>query len=314
MRKNPFLRDTQEFKPLIMRGSFSNMVCLTDDSLKEKLKEETTFKEEYYPLYGDYIDFSMVRPPIYDISKIRVESVIRNVWMSTTPCSQALFATIMGYNPSYSNQGPPEDFMARKIPPKPVENVSWYEAIEFCNKLSNTFGFPEYYEISNIYRNEYSGIIRFADVTFLGNNGFRLPTKEEWIAFLFFDGEGGLVGDYAWLAGNSQRDTHVVGLKKPNAIGLYDMLGNVRVWCVDTKEVLTWKQRSAMGCSFDAVVPDDLLEAVGFVKTELLNYFNYDPVQKLDNLGFRFVRTISPNEGMYDEDDDTSYSESEDDE
>jgi formylglycine-generating enzyme required for sulfatase activity len=100
---------------------------------------------------------------------------------------------------------------------RPVEQVSWDDANEFCRKLS---ALPEEQQAGRVYR---------------------LPTEAEWeyacragttTEYCFGDAESGL-GDYGWFAGNSGGETHPVGQKKPNAWGLFDMHGNVEEWCSD---------------------------------------------------------------------------------
>ena len=155
------------------------------------------------------------------------------------PVMQGDFQRVMEFNPSISSDDPN----------CPVDNVTWYTALEFCNKLSDEDGQPRYYELTNVKRRS-SGTIERADVSILGGDGYRLLTEAEWeyvcragcsTPWCF----GDLVvhvTHYAWFFDNSPSGTQPVGLKKPNSWGLYDMHGNVMEWCFDWFSELYYQQ------------------------------------------------------------------------
>ncbi|NRR16251.1 SUMF1/EgtB/PvdO family nonheme iron enzyme [Bacillus pacificus] len=110
---------------------------------------------------------------------------------------------------------------------KPVVNISWNDAIMFCNLLSKKAGLKEYYSI-----NDGCQIVSCN----LDSNGYRLPSEAEWQYACKAGTPGYTYGELqkiAWYNENSNGEIQAVGKKEPNAWGLYDMVGNVWEWCYD---------------------------------------------------------------------------------
>jgi formylglycine-generating enzyme required for sulfatase activity len=130
----------------------------------------------------------------------------RPFFLGIHPVTQAQFGRVLGRSPSYW-----------KGADRPVERVSWGDAVEFCRRLS---GLPAERRAGRVYR---------------------LPTEAEWeyacragaaTRYPFGEDERDLA-EYAWFDRNSGSRTHEVGTRRPNAWGLYDMAGNVWEWCAD---------------------------------------------------------------------------------
>ncbi|GGW75134.1 formylglycine-generating enzyme family protein [Streptomyces galilaeus] len=109
----------------------------------------------------------------------------------------------------------------------PVESVSWWDAVRFCNALSR------HEELTPVYDLAADGESAGRDAT---ADGYRLPTEAEWEHACRAGTTGpryGALDDIAWYRGNSQERLHEVGGRLPNPWGLHDMLGNVWEWCWD---------------------------------------------------------------------------------
>jgi formylglycine-generating enzyme required for sulfatase activity len=144
---------------------------------------------------------------------VHAVSLSHGFWIGRYEVTQAEWEGVMGSNPSHFAAG-------ADAPRRPVESVSWNDAMSYCAKLTSRESaagrLPSGYKI-------------------------RLPTEAEWeyccragttTRFSFGD-EAGMLGRHGWYLGNSGRQTHAVGGLSPNSWGLYDMHGNVWEWCLD---------------------------------------------------------------------------------
>ena len=154
--------------------------------------------------------------------------------LASIPVTQEFFNEIMGKNPSeYKGKNEGQH--------RPVECVSWFDAVVFCNKLSIKENLTPYYNLDGetnpdkwgeVPKNEENAWKLSVDCESLG---YRLPAVEEWnLAISKSDSyKNEELLNFAWCTENSTKRPQDVAIKQADSLGLYDMYGNVWEWCMD---------------------------------------------------------------------------------
>ena len=203
--------------------------------------------------------------------------ITRPFYMGLCQVTQGQYERVMGNNPAHFKEsaGFFGLFARPAEPTRPVERVSWNDAIEFCRRLS-----------------EQSGQV------------YRLPTEAEWeyacragtATGYYFGDEAHRLAEYAWFTNNSNSQTQPVGRKKPNAFGLFDMHGNVCEWCADWCDPAYYQEQPTS----DPLGPTSGADRVvrggswaAWVRTCRSAYRQgYPPGFRDDDLGFRVVQVL----------------------
>ena len=189
----------------------------------------------------------------------------------------------MGHNPAYFQ---PEVGAEQR----PVERVSWEQAVEFCDRLSAALGLPPAHSGAG-------ASLRCA----LDGPGFRLPTEHEWEAAARAGAPHRYAGadtadPVAWTAENSEIETHPVGEKLPNALGLVDMSGGVWEWCCDV--YAPYPAASPIDPTGPNTGPTRVFRGGSWsspaTSARVANRSAGPPTQGFDNVGLRLARTLSP--------------------
>jgi formylglycine-generating enzyme required for sulfatase activity len=184
--------------------------------------------------------------------------------LAAAPVTQAQYDQVLGERPSTAVGGQ-----------LPVESLPWLDAVSFCNALSESEGLTPVYRVDG----ETAEWEQAAD-------GYRLPTEAEWEHACRAGTTAARYGELdeiAWYRGNSDERIHEVQGKRPNAWGLYDMLGNVWEWCWDfyDPEVYGTYRVLRGGGWFD-----EPWSCRASVRRRT------HPTSRLDDLGFRPARTL----------------------
>jgi formylglycine-generating enzyme required for sulfatase activity len=213
------------------------------------------------------------------------EVSLSSFFIGETEVTQALWKEVMGDNPSRIAG---DD--------RPVDSVNWFEAVRFCNALSEKEGLAPAYKIegTTVSWDQSAG-------------GYRLPTEAEWE----YAARGGVLGalstealdrafysggenaeSLGWFNSNSGKTSHPVKGKAPNELGLYDMSGNLWEWCWDYFG--EYPQEPVVNPVGAAESPRRILRGgAWFTPVNLLRvtnrYWNA-PSFKANSVGFRLVR------------------------
>ena len=205
-------------------------------------------------------------------------------WMAESEVTQRQYRNLMGSNPS-----------SFKMDDLPVESVTWFEAVAYCNALSVKEKLPTCYQINGT-------TVGWADG--VKCTGYRLPTEAEWeyaanpvtpprTVYAGSDTVDGV----AWYSTNSGSTTHAVKTKTANGRGLYDLSGNVWEWVWDWYQA-NYEALPATDPIGPTTKPSPEYRVIRggswsvtatFARVALRNY--YAPAARTIGVGFRFVRS-----------------------
>ena len=258
---------------------------------KKSNLRKSTFKDMVVVNGGKYTpSFFNEEREVFDIEVCKY-LVTQDMWME-----------VMGENPSI--------FKGER---RPVESVSWWEALEYCNKLSEKYNLKPVYDLNKkeegiLKINQLEGNSEYPNIAdFRKTEGFRLPTELEWEWFA----RGGEVAiqdgtfNYkysgnddidivAWYSNNSKNQTHDVGIKKSNQLEIYDCTGNVYEWCYDTSTSAYMSEEFPY--IYDSTQKNRILRGGSWYnrggECEVIKRINNGGSARSEICGFRVVRTI----------------------
>ena len=278
-----------------------------DENILEYLSIENIVPKEQNP------DMVFVEGSSYTPSFFNEERSVIDLYVNKYQTTQEEWEKYMRKNPS--------KFKGSR---RPVESITWIDTLVFCNKMSENYGLQPAYKIENdklvkiIYKDGKEEYPNLAD--FLKVEGYRLPTEIEWEWFA----RGGKVAqekgtfdtkyagsdnldEVAWYGENSDLQTHSVGNKKANELGLYDCTGNICEYCYDRYNY--YKTKTYLEENRAYIYEENYSEALkkgGYYLNSPEEYWVDEPEDgcslynrngcgdSTSGVGFRIVRTANP--------------------
>ena len=262
---------------------------------KKQNEETSTEVEEYKKKNIKVKDMILVKGGKYKPSFLEEEKETFDIEVCKYQVTQAMWEKIMENYPSA--------FRGKK---KPVNMVSWWETLEYCNRLSKKYGLRPVYDLRKqkeqiLMVKQLDGkVVAHDKADFSKTEGFRLPTEIEWEwfakggevaqkdgSFNYKYSGSNNIGQVAWYFKNSgvdkksDKEIHEIALKKANQLGLYDCSGNLWEWIFDVDKESEKNRKIRGGCYYSA--PE--ICRIDFCHAE-------DSTKTFENIGFRVVRTV----------------------